>query len=242
MERKTVLITGGNKGIGLSTTRLFLEKTDRPQAPVQYTVYVLARRPQCPELSDLPKRQLISFDLENVSAIGALIDRMGPVDILINNAGIMHGCGYDQYDEGKKRRMLAVNLEAPVALIEAVAPCMIERGFGRVVNNTSVAGFVGHPDIWYGISKAGLINATKSFARALGSKGVVINAVASSAVDTDMLETIPKPRQEQMLGAVYTHRFARPREVAEAMVWLATDCPEYINGTCLDVNNGFFPR
>ena len=90
--------------------------------------------------------------------------------------------------------------------------------------------------IWYGMTKAGLINMTKSFAKLLGPQGVVVNAVAAGPVETDMLATIPEPRKKAIKEAVYTGRFAYPEEVAEAMFWLATDCPEYINGTCLDIN------
>jgi 3-oxoacyl-[acyl-carrier protein] reductase len=83
---------------------------------------------------------------------------------------------------------------------------------------------------------------TKSFAKLLGPQGIVVNAVAAGPVETDMLAIIPEPRKKAIKEAVFTGRFAYPEEVAEAMFWLATDCPEYINGTCLDINNGAFPR
>jgi 3-oxoacyl-[acyl-carrier protein] reductase len=119
---------------------------------------------------------------------------------------------------------------------------MIRRGRGRIVNNASIAGQIGHPDVWYGISKAGLINATKSFAKLLGPHGIVINAVAPGPVETDMLDVIPEPRKKAIKQAVYTGRFAHADEVAKAMFWLGTDSPDYINGICIDINNGAFPR
>ena len=97
-------------------------------------------------------------------------------------------------------------------------------------------------DMGKGDSPKGLINATKSFAKILGPKGIVINAVAPGPVETDMLNVIPEDRKKAILNMVFTKRFARPKEVAKAIVWLATECPEYINGTCLDINNGAFPR
>jgi len=100
---------------------------------------------------------------------------------------------------------------------------------------------IGHPDVWYGVSKAGLINATKSFAKIFDGK-VIINAVAPSPVETDMLETIPLERREAFLKTVVTGRFATVEEVAETIFWLATSSPEYINGTTVDINNGSFPR
>ena len=138
--------------------------------------------------------------------------------------------------------MLALNIKAPVALITAVAEGMIKRGGGRIVNNASIAGQIGHPDIWYGITKAGLINATKSFAKELGGKGIVINAVAAGPVETEMLAVIPEARKAAIRKAVYTGRFAYAEEVARTIVWLATESPEYINGSCIDLNNGAFPR
>lgn len=233
MDQKTVVVTGGNKGIGLEASKLFLSH--------QCIVHVIARDFSGFDLPD-PNVRTVEFDLRNVNAIPELAKRIGHVDVLINNAGIMHGISYDQYTEAKKREMLAINIEAPVAMIEAFAPSMVKQGQGRIVNNASIAGQIGHPDIWYGIAKAGLINVTKSFAKALGPKGIVINAVAAGAVETKMLSTIPQARKDGMLRAAYLERFAQANEVAKVMYWLATDSPEYINGTCIDINNGVFPR
>ena len=148
----------------------------------------------------------------------------------------------NSYPEEKKQEILSVNLEAPVALIREVSKSMIEKGKGRIVNNASIAGEIGHPDIWYGITKAGMINLTKSFAKLLGPRGIVVNAIAPGPVETAMLAIIPETRRQQLKRAVYTSRLAKPEEVAETIFWLATDCPEYINGICVDINNGAFPR
>jgi len=133
--------------------------------------------------------------------------------------------------------MLKLNLEAPIKLIEEC----VKAGVTRVVNNASVAGYTGHPDIWYGMTKAGLINATKSFAKIYQGK-VILNAVAPSPVDTDMQKVNTEERKEAFRKTVITGRFATAEEVAETMFWLATTSPEYINGTTVDINNGSFPR
>lgn len=137
--------------------------------------------------------------------------------------------------------MLKLNIEASIKLIEVVSKSMIEKGSGRIVNNASIAGQIGHPDIWYGITKAGLINATKSFSKMFAGK-IIINAVAPSPVETDMLHVISIERREAFLQNVITKRFATPNEIAKTIVWLATEPPEYINGSCIDINNGSFPR
>ncbi len=232
---KTVLITGGNKGIGLETTRLFLEKG--------YRVVVVAR--DFSDSSLLPDAENIikkPCDLTDIESIPGLVSEIGHVDVLVNNAGVMFACPYNDYPAEKVEKMLKLNIEAPVALIREVSKSMIEKGCGRIVNNASIAGEIGHPDVWYGITKAGLINVTKSFAKILGPKGIVVNAVAAGPVETDMLHVIPEDRKKAVKAAVYLGRFARPDEVAKAMVWLATDCPEYINGICMEINNGAFPR
>lgn len=229
-----VLVTGGNKGIGLEVTHRFLAQGD--------TVIVVARDLTDKDELNHPNVIKKSFDLTQVDRIPALIAELGRIDVLINNAGVMHALPYDDYPTEKQTEILKLNIEAPVALIGAVSKGMVEQGGGRIVNNASIAGQIGHPDVWYGITKAGLINATKSFAKILGSKGVVINAVAPGPVETAMLDVIPEPRKKEIKSSVHLGRFAHPEEVAEAIVWLATASPAYMNGTCLDVNNGAFPR
>ena len=225
--KKTVLITGGNKGIGLELTKVFLD--------LKYHIIVVAR-----DFKDFAYKnevKCIEYDLTDVENIPKLIASMGKIDILINNAGVMYSLPFNDYPQEKVNAMLKLNLEAPIKLIEEC----VKAGAVRVVNNASIAGQIGHPDVWYGATKAGLINATKSFAKIFAGK-VVINAVAPSPVETDMLETIPLERRETFLKTVVLNRFAKADEVAKTIIWLATESPEYINGTTLDINNGSYPR
>lgn len=231
---KRVLITGGNKGIGLETTKLFLE--------AGYEAIVVAR-----DFSNFPcagekNAKIVEFDVSEISKIGALAREVGDVDVLINNAGIMNSIPYDDYSEEKREKLMNVNLYAPVEFITHFSKGMINKKEGRIVSVASVAGQIGHPDIWYGASKAGLINATKSFAKIFAPSGVVINAVAPGPTLTDMMGVIPEDRKKYMKANTYTNRFAEPGEVAKTIFWLATDAPEYINGFCVDMNNGVFPR
>ncbi len=222
-----VLITGGNKGIGLSLTKMFLD--------LHYEVIVIAR--DFEGFIHADEVTCIPYDLTKIEGIAALIASIGKVDILINNAGVMYSLAYDKYPDEKVQSMLKLNLQAPINLIESCC----KTGTTRVVNNASIAGQIGHPDVWYGITKAGIINATKSFAKIFDGK-VVINAVAPSPVETDMLETIPLERREVFLKTVISKRFSQPEEIAKAILWLATESPEYINGTTIDINNGSYMR
>lgn len=232
--KKTVLITGGNKGIGLETTRLFLQNN--------FKVIVIARNYKDFEFNGNKNVEKIEYDLSNIIGIKDLVKNIGPVNILINNAGLMNSIAYDNYPEENIDKLMKLNLYAPIELITQVSRSMIDAKNGRIVNTASIAGEIGHPDIWYGISKAGIINATKSFAKLLGPKGIVINAVAPGPVETDMLSIIPEQRKKSIKSSVFLDRFAKAEEVAKTIYWLATDCPEYINGTCIDINNGAFPR
>lgn len=231
---KKVLITGGNKGIGLETTRLFLENN--------YKVIVVARDYTNFEFNDNDNVEKIKYDLSNVEGIKDLVDKIGHIDILVNNAGIMNSIPYDSYPKADMEKLMNINLYAPIEFIKHTSKSMINAKSGRIVNTASVAGQIGHPDIWYGVSKAGIINATKSFAKLLGEHGIVVNCVAPGPVETDMLNVIPEQRKNSIKSNVFTDRFAKPEEVAKAIFWLATDCPEYINGTCIDINNGAFLR
>lgn len=232
MNNKHALITGGNKGIGLETTKMLLD--------LGYKVTIIAR--DFSTMETLDNCTLIPFDLQNTEDIPKLIAKIDKVDVLINNAGIMNTCTYDDYSPSSKEALMNINIDAPVALITALAEQMIEQEHGRIVNVASIAGQIGHPDIWYGISKAGVINMTKSFAKILGKHGIIINAIAPSIVETDMKDCIPATRQAEVLKSVFSGRFAKASEIAQTIVWLATESPAYINGTCIDINNGSFPR
>ena len=231
---KRVLITGGNKGIGLETTKLFLE--------AGYKVIVVARDFSGFSLKDNGNVEMIEFDVSHISEIKALAQKVGYVDVLVNNAGIMYSLPYNEYPKENKERLMNVNLYAPIEFITQFADEMIKAKSGRIISIASVAGQIGHPDIWYGVSKAGIINATKSFAKLFAKDGIIINAVAPGPTLTDMMDVIPEARKAAMKANTYTNRFAKPEEIAKTVFWLGTDSPEYINGVCIDLNNGSFPR
>jgi NAD(P)-dependent dehydrogenase (short-subunit alcohol dehydrogenase family) len=228
----TVLVTGAARGIGLATARLFLQAGHR----------VLALDKDFASC-DLPKEaQRISFDLSAIGDIQGLVAKLGDIHVLVNNAGTLYCHPHDAFPDVDALEIITVNLRAPVALIEAVAPQMRRRKSGRVVNVASVAAFTGHPDLWYGATKAGLVNITKSYAGYLGAEGVLVNAVAPGPTLTTMYEQLPQSRKDAVMRSVYSGRPCKPEEVAQTIVWLGTDSPAYISGTTIDVNNGSYPR
>jgi NAD(P)-dependent dehydrogenase (short-subunit alcohol dehydrogenase family) len=230
---KTVLVTGGNKGIGLEVTKYFLYQNFR--------VVIIARDFSKFDLLEHERVSILEYDLSEIAGIPDLISTIGNIDVLINNAGMLFSLPYDAYPLEKIEYIIRLNIESPVALIRAVSKIMIQNGKGRIVNNASRAGQIGHYDIWYGITKAGLINVTKSFSRILGPKGILINAVAPGPVETNMI--MPSDKWKSAFKkTVISGRLASAQEVAETIGWLGTSSPEYINGTCIDINNGSFSR
>jgi 3-oxoacyl-[acyl-carrier protein] reductase len=230
------LITGAGRGIGLAAARAFIAAGWRVLAlDKQFGAEVVGER--------------VDYDLRRLDGIPRLVAALGEVDTLVNNAGVLYCEPYDAIPEEHKREILAVNLEAPIALIQVLAPQMKARRArdgaavaGRVVNVGSVAAFTGHPDLWYGITKAGILNLTKAWAKELGPHGVLVNAVAPGPTKTDMYDQLPESRKEGVMKSVYSGRVCRPDEVAAAILWLGANCPEFVNGTTLDVNNGSYPR
>jgi len=226
---KRVLITGAGRGIGLATARAF--------ASAGWRVVSLDK-----EFGKEIVGERLEFDLRRTERIGEMADSLGELDTVVNNAAVLYCDPVDAIPDEHRREILAVNLEAPAALIEAVSPRMKARRSGRIVNVSSVSAFTGHPDLWYGITKAGLLNLTKSWARALGPYGVLVNAVAPGPTETVMYDQLPQSRRDDVMRAVYSGRACQPHEVAGAVFWLGSASPEYVNGTTLDVNDGSYPR
>jgi len=225
------LVTGAARGIGLATAQLLLEQ--------KFQVIGLDRAFG----NDVPdKVRRVTYDLTDVAGIPALVASLGRVDALVNNAGMQNAVPIQRYTEAMRRRILAVNLEAPVELIRAVAPQMIERKAGRIVSLASIAAYQPHPDLWYGATKAGIVSMTKSYASYLGPHGIQVNAVAPGPVDTELLKVVDKARVAALTGAVLSRRLGRAEEIAQVIVWLLTGSPQILNGATLDVNDGTYPR
>lgn len=234
MSASTVLITGAGRGIGLATAKVFLA--------AGWRVLALDKDFSRFDLAEAPSVRRVQYDLRGLDGIAALIATLGRIDTLVNNAAVLYCDPYDAIPAAHKREIVTVNLEAPVALIEAVAPQMTARGSGRIVNVGSVAAFTGHPDLWYGATKAALLNVTKSYASTLGRQRVLVNAVAPGPTQTDMYEQLPPSRKDGVMRSVHAGRVCRPEEVAAAVFWLGSTSPEYVSGTTLDVNSGSYPR
>ena len=223
------LVTGAGRGIGLASARAFLA--------AGWKVLALDKR-----FGAEVAGERVDYDLTDLAGIPALVAKLGAIDTLVNNAGVLYCEPYDAIPEAHVAEIIAVNLRAPVALIEAVAPQMRMRKSGRIVNVGSVAAFTGHPDLWYGATKAALLNITKSYASHLGRDGILVNAVAPGPTLTPMYEQLPQSRKDGVMRSVHAGRACTPEEVARVIVWLGTSSPEYMSGSTVDVNSGSYPR
>jgi NAD(P)-dependent dehydrogenase (short-subunit alcohol dehydrogenase family) len=219
---KTALVTGAARGIGLATANALQRAGLR--------------------VLRLDLQGEVPFDLTNLAGIPKLIESLGEIHVLVNNAGVQNAISIEKYTEDQKRKILQVNLEAPVELIRAVSKQMIARREGRIVNLASIAAWQPHPDLWYGITKAGVVSMTKSFASYLGRHGIQVNSVAPGPVDTELLKVVDAKRVEALMKVVYSGRKGEPGEIAAAITWLATAAPAIINGAILDINDGTYPR
>ena len=219
---KTALVTGAARGIGRAAADAL-------------------HKAGCKVLR-LDLQGEIAYDLTNLPGIAPLVDSLGEIHVLVNNAGVQTAVSIDAYTEEQRARIIRVNLEAPVELVRAVSKQMVARRSGRIVNLASVAAYTAHTDLWYGVTKAGVVSFTRSFASYLGPHGIQVNAVAPGPIDTPLLDKAQPERVEELMKRVYTRRKGRPEEVAEAIRWLALEAPEIINGAVLDVTDGSFLR
>ena len=225
----TALVTGAGRGIGLATARAFLQE--------RWTVLALDK-----QFGAEVAGERVDYDLTDLGGIPQLARRLGTIDTLVNNAGVLYCDPYDAIPEAHAAEIITVNLRAPVALIEALAPQMRKRKSGRIVNVGSVAAFTGHPDLWYGATKAALLNITKSYASHLGRDGILVNAVAPGPTLTAMYEQLPQSRKDGVMRSVHAGRACTPEEVARVILWLGTSSPDYMSGSTVDVNSGSYPR
>lgn len=225
----TALVTGAGRGIGLATARAFLKEGWKVLAlDKQFGAQIAGER--------------VDFDLTNLTGIPKLAGGLGTIDTLVNNAGVLYCEPYDAIPDAHATEIITVNLRAPVALIDALAPQMRKRKSGRIVNVGSVAAFTGHPDLWYGATKAALLNITKSYASHLGKDGILVNAVAPGPTLTAMYEQLPQSRRDGVMRSVHAGRACTPEEVARVILWLGTSSPDYMSGATVDVNSGSYPR
>ncbi len=231
LKNRICLVTGAAQGIGAATVAKFAAEgatvigCDRrtnavPGAAAMHAV-------------DVTKRDEVD------ALVAAVLAAHGRIDVLVNNAGITKDARLVKMTLEQFDAVIDVNLRGVFHLSQAVAPHMVERGSGVILNASSVVGLYGnYGQTNYAASKFGVIGFTKTWSRELGPKGVRVNAVAPGFVETPILATVPDKVLEQMRSQVPLGRLARPEEIASVYAFLASDEASYINGTVIEVSGG----
>lgn len=219
MNGRVALVTGASRGIGRAVANRLEELGAQVLAP--------------------PRAELDLADSASVDRYLARLDQ--PIDILVNDAGVNKLAGLVETDDDLLRDTLEVNLIAPLRLARALAPAMAERGWGRVVNITSVWTVVAREGrVPYIVSKTGLNGLTRAMAVEFGSRGVLVNAVAPGFVMTEMTTRNNTPEQLQVIAeGVPLRRLAEPNEIAELVAFLASARNSFMTGQVLVCDGGY---
>jgi 2-dehydro-3-deoxy-L-rhamnonate dehydrogenase (NAD+) len=241
LKGRVAVITGGAQGIGFAAAERML----RSGASVALWDIDAARLATASgTLSALGKVSTVAVELTDdasvAKAAAASLSAHGQIDILVNNAGITGGNAVTwELDPATWRRVVEVNLIGPYLTSRAVVPHMIERGYGRIVNIASVAGKEGNPNAsHYSASKAALIALTKSLAKELATKGVLVNAITPAAAKTAMFDTMAQSHIDFMLSKIPMARFLEVGEAAAMIAWLASEDCSFSTGAVFDLSGG----
>ncbi|MCI0386301.1 3-oxoacyl-ACP reductase FabG [Streptomyces sp. CNQ085] len=227
---RSVLITGGNRGIGLAVARAFADRGD--------AVAVTHRGSAVPD-GLLAIRCDVTDPDQVDEAFTAAEEVHGPVDVFVANAGITDDRLALRMSDRDFQRVLDTNLLGAFRTARRAVESMVCRRRGRLVFVSSVAGLRGSPgQANYAASKAGLVGLARSLARELASCGITVNVVAPGLVDTDMTEQLSERQRKQILQEVPLNRSANPREVASAVLWLASEDAGYVTGAVVPVDGG----
>ncbi|WP_417219291.1 3-oxoacyl-ACP reductase FabG [Arthrobacter sp.] len=227
---RSVLITGGNRGIGLAIARAFEANGDK--------VAITYRS------GEVPAGLLgVRADVTDTASIDAAFTEVeaahGPVEVLVANAGMTRDMLLLRMNEDDFSSVLDTNLTGAFRVIKRASKGMIRARKGRIVLISSVVGLLGSAgQVNYAASKAGLVGMARSITRELGSRGITANVVAPGFVNTDMTAELPEATQKEYLSSIPAARFAEPTEIAAVVRWLAGDEAAYISGAVIPVDGG----
>jgi 3-oxoacyl-[acyl-carrier protein] reductase len=227
---RSVLVTGGNRGIGLAIATAFREAGDQ--------VAVTYRSGEPPEgflgvKCDITDQEQVDAAFDTIQA------EHGPVEVLVANAGITRDTLLLRMSDDDWTSVIDTNLTGSFRVARRAAKGMLRLRKGRIVFISSVVGMLGSPgQVNYAASKSGLIGMARSMARELGSRGITANVVAPGFVETDMTAVLPEETQKQYLSQIPLGRFGLTEEIAKAVRWLASEEAGYITGAVIPVDGG----
>jgi len=242
LDGRVALVTGASRGIGAAIARAF----GREGATVAVNYHRSeARAGQVVAAIEAAGSKAIAIgaDVADGPAVRAMVERtvvaLGPIDVLVNNAGILNAVPLDQMSDEVWDEMVATNLRSVFLCTRAVLPGMLARGRGKIVNVTSQLGQKGMPNhAHYAAAKAGVIGFTRALAREVGPRGVHVNAIAPGPIETDLMGPVTDEFRREKSAIFALRRFGLPEEVAPTAVFLASDDSSYYAGQTLCPNGG----
>jgi 3-oxoacyl-[acyl-carrier protein] reductase len=241
LKNRVAIITGGASGIGKATAIRFAQEDahiaiwDVQEEKGQELIEVLLELGAKAIFYKVNTADSIMVE----EAVKSVVKDFGKIDILINNAGIVRDASLSKMTEEQFDSVLEVNLKGVFNCTKAVAPYMIGRAYGRIVQAASIVALYGNfGQTNYVASKSGIIGMTKVWARELGRKGITVNAVAPGFIATEMIKTIPENITNSMKEKIPVNRLGTPEEVANVYLFLASDEASYVNGAVISVDGG----
>jgi 3-oxoacyl-[acyl-carrier protein] reductase len=227
---RTVLITGGNRGIGLAIAEEFVAQGHR--------VAVTARSGEGPAGS-----LTVKADVTDSASLDAAFSEVeaayGPVEVVVANAGITRDLLLVRMNEADFTDVIDTNLTGAFRVVKRASKGMMKARFGRIILVSSVSGLLGAAgQINYSASKSGLVGLARSVTRELGSRGITANVVAPGLIETEMTAVLADDVQDAYKKSIPAGRFAQPSEVAKVIAWLASDDAAYISGAVIPVDGG----
>ena len=241
LKGRVAAITGGARGIGFAIAERFLASG---ASVALWDVDPKAMEEASAALSNKGKVDTRKVDVTDLASIETAVKgteaALGPLSILVNNAGITGGNGKTwELDPAVWRQVIDVNLIGPFLCSRAVVPGMVQRKYGRIVNIASVAGKEGNPNAsHYSASKAGLIALTKSLGKELAQAGVLVNCVTPAAAKTDIFKQMAQVHIDYMLSRIPMGRFVEIDEIAAMVTWLASEDCSFSTGAVFDITGG----
>ena len=240
---KKVFITGASRGIGRACA-LTLAAAGADVAIGASPAGAAMAEGVCQEISDMGRRaQAYCFDVGAARDVATMCGRISEefegVDILVNNAGVTRDRSFRKMDRGAWDEVINTNLNSVFEITRALIDPMAARGWGRVINVSSIVGRIGNfGQANYAAAKAGLIGLTKSLAREYAKKGVTVNAIAPGFVRTRMLEALPEQVMKSVIDLTPVGRLGDPMEIGASVLYLASPAAGFVTGHVLDVNGG----